>query len=231
MEDQIYYFVLLCPVINLFPVLQRIQYGTRLFIFLNVIMMHTLFLFACIVAKRNRIMQEFHFQVSIILAGVLVGVETNAQSSGEHGVTAALDIVVLLVFTLEVFVKLIAEECHPGLYFKDTWNIFDFGIVFLSLLFLVPGYPQVGMMLAFLRLLRLLRILKLLKALPGLIVVVEAILGGLGSVLFASTIIYIFIYVYANVGIMLFRENDPEHFGEAKFERILTYFVNFIILT
>src|SRR5687767_9594020 len=68
----------------------------------------------------------------IVLASVLVGVETDAGIVARHGALLhALDRVVLAIFVFEIAVKLLAEGKQPLRYFRDPWNVFDFVIVML----------------------------------------------------------------------------------------------------
>jgi voltage-gated sodium channel len=64
-----------------------------------------------------------------------------------------------------------------------------------------------------LRLLRLLRVLKLVKALPELRIIIEALISGFGSISFVTIILFMFFYLFAILGMMLFGDNDPMHFG------------------
>ena len=60
------------------------------------------------------------------------------------------------IFSFECAVKIVAEGEHPGFYFYDPWNSFDFFIVLAGYL---GSFLPVD--LAFLRLVRLLRVFKL----------------------------------------------------------------------
>jgi len=73
--------------------------------------------------------------------------------------------------------------------------------------------PNVSSLLGMLRLLRLLRVLKLVKALPELRIIIEALISGFGSIFFVTIILFMFFYLYANIGLILFSGNDPTHFG------------------
>ena len=64
-----------------------------------------------------------------------------------------------------------------------------------------------------LRLLRLLRVLKLVKAFPQLQVIVNALMMGLSSIGFIGIILVLVFYMCAILGMMMFKENDPWHFG------------------
>ena len=146
----------------------------------------------------------------IILAGFNVGAQSDLRLMRMERVVEALDIIDILIstfFTAEVVLKILAEKWAPLRYFEDNWNRFDFLIVVGSF---VPG---VGSVVTVLRLLRLLRILKLVRRLPGLYVVIQALINGLASIGYVGVILFLVFYVFSIIGIILFKENDPWHFG------------------
>ncbi len=146
----------------------------------------------------------------IIVAAVLVGWSTFDLSQDEKDLAAVLDLVILIIFCLEVVIKTIGAGFQPWNYFYlrkvQRWNTFDFIVVAGSLL------PGSGSLLTILRLLRLLRVLKLLKALPELQMIVSALLDAFGSITYIFVILVLAFYVFAIVGMILFQENDPWHF-------------------
>lgn len=147
--------------------------------------------------------------ITIIIAGVLVGMATYPEFSTRHeGILELLNTIVLIVFIIEILVKIIAEGKKPWLYFADAWNIFDFIIVAAAFL------PFGGSSIAILRLLRLLRVLKLIKALPKLQMLVGALLKSIPSMGYVSILLLLLFYIYAVAGVFFFGENDPIHFGD-----------------
>lgn len=146
----------------------------------------------------------------IVMAGVNVGAQTESRLTDVEPINdtlKVLDVFILTVFTIEVVLKLLAEGDSPLAYFHDGWNKFDFVIVVGSY---VPG---AGSLLTILRLLRLLRVLKLVKSLPQLAVIVNALIMGLSSIGYIGLILFLCFYIFAIAGMMLFRDNDPFHFG------------------
>jgi len=149
-----------------------------------------------------------------------VGVQTEianpASDNSKHeadDLLNALDSIILFIFTIEVVVKMVAEGHRPLHFFADPWNFFDFVIVAACFVFMLPFMPDAGGLVAMLRLLRLLRVLKLVKALPQLRVIIEALISGFGSISFVTIILFMFFYLFSIMGMLLFRENDPMHFG------------------
>ena len=144
----------------------------------------------------------------IILAGILVGVETHEPTAEKHhGLLSSLDALVLLIFITEIILKMIALAPRPQDFFKDGWNIFDFVIVAVCL---IPASGSFGPVL---RLFRLLRVLRLLSAIPKLQLLVNALLKSLPSMVYVTILLFLLFYVYAVAGIMFFAKNDPVHFG------------------
>lgn len=165
--------------------------------------------------------------IAIIAAGILVGIETEVAipgSNSSHPTLEALDNIILGIFTIDVVAKIISQGLTPWRYFIDPWNKFDFFIVFACYFFIVPILKiGVGSLIKMLRLLRLLRVLKLVKALPQLRIIIEALLSGFTSILFVALIIFMFFYLYANIGVILFRGNDPTNFGRLQFALITLF--------
>ncbi|MDG1915917.1 MAG: ion transporter [Crocinitomix sp.] len=147
--------------------------------------------------------------IAIIIAGLLVGIATYAEFAAKHeSVLEVLNLIVLIIFIIEIVVKIIAEGNKPWRYFLDAWNIFDFIIVAAAFL------PFGGSSVAILRLLRLLRVLKLIKALPKLQMLVGALLKSIPSMGYVSILLLLLFYIYAVAGVFFFGENDPTHFAD-----------------
>ncbi|MEO0415613.1 MAG: ion transporter, partial [Verrucomicrobiota bacterium] len=144
----------------------------------------------------------------IILAGVLVGVETYEPLAQKYSrLIHVLDIIVLGVFIAEIVLKMIALAPRPLDFFKDPWNVFDFVIVAVCLIPAGGGFGPV------LRLFRLLRVLKLLTAVPKLQLLVSALLKSLPSMGYVTALLFLLFYIYGVAGVMFFGANDPVHFG------------------
>jgi voltage-gated sodium channel len=150
----------------------------------------------------------------IIVAGVMVGLQTDRKIRRYAGrAFAVLDSIILGIFCLELLLKGVAEEFRPLNYFDSNWNKFDFVVVAGSL---VSSFSDGGVptgLLTMLRLLRLLRVLKLVKSLPQLQVIVTALIMGLNSIGYIAIILFMFFYMFGILGMFLFEDNDPWHFG------------------
>lgn len=88
---------------------------------------------------------------------------------------------------------------------QRAWNCFDFLIIMLTVLPLGNNYTA-------LRMVRLLRLTKMIKHAPRLKVLLAGLWGGLSQIMYISLLIMLLQYLYAIIGIVLFGDNDPEHF-------------------
>jgi voltage-gated sodium channel len=166
-------------------------------------------------AKRIVFHPQFtNFMTGVILtAAFLVGVRTEISYPGRVHQSPFLDgleILILILFAIEVVLKLIAEGYTPHLFFTENWNRFDFAIVALCLIFLSPALPNMSGILSVLRLLRL---LKVARSFPELRVLIDALIAGVSSIFFILVILWIFFYIYAIIGVSLLGTNDPQSFA------------------
>ena len=65
----------------------------------------------------------------VCINGIIIGLETDGHASGPAW--EAIGFAFVIVFTVELAVKLYAFE---WLFFSEVWNVFDFGIVTVSLI-------------------------------------------------------------------------------------------------
>ena len=163
-------------------------------------------------AKLNALVHARWFERTIVavilLAGLLAGLETNAALTEQHGAwLRRLDVLVLLIFVIEIVLKIAAHGRQPRNYFRDGWNVFDFLIVAFCLL------PVGGPFAAVLRLARVLRLLRLVSALPKLQLLVGALLKSFSSMGYVGLLLGLMFYIYAIMGVHLFGKHDAENFG------------------
>jgi voltage-gated sodium channel len=144
----------------------------------------------------------------ILLAGVLVGLETSPQLVQRHGTFFHfLDQAILTIFVLEILIKMAACGRHPWRYFLDGWNVFDFTIVAVCLLPLHAEFAAV------LRLARILRVLRLVTVLPRLQLLVGTLLKSIPSMGYVGLLLSLLFYVYGVCGVFFFGSADPKNFG------------------
>ena len=165
---------------------------------------------ACLRISNSKAFQRFII-LTIVLAGVVVGVQTYAKFAERHKeILEFMDGMILVVFSLEVIIKVAAEGKKPLRYFRNPWNVFDFIIVAACLL--EPVLPIDGAFLPVLRLARILRVLRLVTTIPKLQVLVSCLLKSLPSMFYVSVLLGLLFYVYGTMAVFLYGENDPIHF-------------------
>ena len=165
---------------------------------------------ACLRISNSKAFQRFII-LTIVFAGVVVGVQTYAKFAERHKeILEFMDGMILVVFSLEVIIKVAAEGKKPLRYFSNPWNVFDFIIVAACLL--EPVLPIDGAFLPVLRLARILRVLRLVTTIPKLQVLVTCLLKSLPSMFYVSVLLGLLFYVYGTMAVFLYGENDPIHF-------------------
>lgn len=137
----------------------------------------------------DNIVRQNWFEGFILLNILLVGISTGVDlenpepSRGVLEFTTVTALFTLIVFTLEIVLKVVAYGYSPHHYFIDkseaVFNCFDFSIVVLSYCFLDSAD---GSTVGALRLLRLFRLLTFIKGVPQLRVIVSGLMSGMKSV-------------------------------------------------
>jgi voltage-gated sodium channel len=153
---------------------------------------------------------RFHAVVTtLILANaVLVGLETDAGVMARYGSWVwAADRVLVGAFVVEIALRIVAHAPRPLRFFADGWNTFDAVVVAASLL------PSVGTFATVARLARVLRVSRLVSSTPELRLLVDTMLRTMRSMGNVVLLLGILMYVYAVLGVQLFRAADPEHWG------------------
>ena len=73
--------------------------------------------------------------IMILMAGTFIGIESTLNME-KYGILSAIlrvgDLVINIIFTIEVGVKIIAEGKEPLNYFRSSWNQFDFVVTLFS---------------------------------------------------------------------------------------------------
>ena len=155
----------------------------------------------------------------ILFTALIIALESFPQLMNETTQSSFnfLHEIILWVFIAEAAIKLIAAWPRPQDYFKDSWNIFDFSLIVLSLLPFTGQFAMIG------RLLRLFRVLRLVAALPELRLIVETLLRSIPSMLNVIILMSIIFFIYGVAGYHLFHEHDPTHWRDLGYA-ILTLF-------
>lgn len=172
----------------------------------------------------NRIVKSGWFTALVLLliiaASALVGLETLPQfdeSTDRGQALMRVQDLILWLFVIEAGIKIAAHGARPWRYFLDPWNILDFVIIAVCFLPLDSKYAAVF------RLARLLRALRLVTILPKLQLLVGALLNSIPSLAYVGILLFVHFYMYAVMGVFIFRENDPLRFGSLP-QAMLTLF-------
>ncbi len=140
----------------------------------------------------------------ILINAIVLGLQTSVRMQALiGGPMALLNQLVVLIFVLEVGLKLVALGPR---FFRDGWNIFDFLVVAISLV------PDSGG-LSVLRALRILRVLRLLSTVRSLRVVIESLLKAIPGIGWIALLLLLVFYVFAVMGTELFGASFPQFFG------------------
>jgi voltage-gated sodium channel len=144
----------------------------------------------------------------IIANAVFMGLETWAEFAQDFSlVFQAAHGGVQVAFIVELGLRILAHGRRPLTFFTSGWNVFDFGVVMVSLL------PMAGPFATVVRLARVLRVARLVTGMPELRLIVGTMLKSIPSMGHVVMLLGLLMYVYGVVGYHLFARVDPEGFG------------------
>ncbi|MBH0117257.1 ion transporter [Salinibacterium sp. NG253] len=152
----------------------------------------------------SALVQNFVLAVIVINAVIIALMTAAEQGTATYDVLHALDSIALVVFVVELVLKLVAYG--PKRFFTDGWSVFDFIVVGIALV------PSAGP-LSVLRALRVLRILRVIKFMPQVRMVVEALIRsfpGIGAIALLMSLVF---FVASVMSTELFGDQFPEWFG------------------
>ena len=175
------------------------------------------------IARLASLVESHGFQYGIlgviVLAAVLVGIETLPSVVAQYGALLhGLDELVLWIFAVEAALKILSGGGRWYRYFSDPWNVFDFLIVVICFMPIDSQYAAV------LRLARVLRAMRLITAVPKLQLLVGSLLKSIPSLAYVGMLLGVLFYIYAVMGVFMFRGNDPVHFYDLS-TSLLTLFL------
>jgi voltage-gated sodium channel len=152
----------------------------------------------------HRRFQQFIIWV-IVVNAITLGLETSTTVTREFGgLLHVADRAMLAIFTVELVLRLYAFRWR---FFRDSWNVFDFLIVGISL---IPASGPFSV----LRAMRILRVLRLISAVPAMRRVVSGLLAAVPGMASIGALLGLIIYVAAVMATKLFSTISPEYFGD-----------------
>ncbi len=146
----------------------------------------------------------------ILMAGVVVGLETSTELQSNYGYLFPwLDKIILFIFVIEIIVKVLIERDKPWRYFYDSWHIFDFIIVALCFMpYLLPDSDT--QFFAVFRLARILRLAKIFEKIQNLKVLLVSLMKSLPKMSYVLILLSLLFYIYGVIGTDLFGANVEE---------------------
>jgi len=155
----------------------------------------------------------------ILVSAIIVGIETYPSVyQSHHSLLHTIDRIILIIFAIEISLKILAKGTRPWSFFKDPWNVFDFIIVAVCF---IPGIDT--HYVAVLRLARVLRVFRVISIFPKLQLLVNALLKSIPSMGYVIVLLALIFYIYAVMGTFLFGINDPVHFGNLHISMITLF--------
>ena len=176
----------------------------------------------------GRLIESMSFRLFIlgviVLNSVLIGLQTYDELNRRtFGLMSSIDSIFLTIFVVEIVLK-----WYNGfwIFWKVGWNVFDFFVVFVSLLGQV-SFVSSGRVLRIFRVLRAFRTLRSISALQGLQVIVQTILQSLPDMANILLLLSIIMFIFAVIGVNVFGEALPEYFGNM----VVNFYTLFIMVT
>ncbi|MDG1016495.1 MAG: ion transporter [Woeseiaceae bacterium] len=146
--------------------------------------------------------------IAVILASAFyAGVTTYDLPDDYEATLNFVDYAITIFFSIEILIRLMSEKPFYN-FFKSGWNVFDFIIVAVSLI------PVGGAETVFVaRLLRIVRILRVITIVPEFRRIIDGLVKTIPRVGFVVLLMFIFFYIWATIGSMLFNDIDPNRWG------------------
>lgn len=154
----------------------------------------------------------------IIVNSALIGVETYVSTP----LIQLVQLLALGIFTIEIIMRWIARE-NVKSFFSDGWNVFDLSIVLISY---IPEALFAGTSIATaIRVLRVFRIFRLLRAFPELKIMTSVLIRSLSTLFYNGLFFFILMYLFAIIGITLFKLPTPETADAATQSALTEYLI------
>lgn len=143
------------------------------------------------------------FIVAVIIANsILIGVET-------YKITPSILLVqniFLAIFTFEIVARAIAARSFRE-FFSSGWNLFDLALVLIS--YIPDSLFENTSTIMVLRVLRVFRVLRLLRTSGEIKLIISVLVKSFSALFYNGLFFFIFIYLFAIIGVSLFRLPNP----------------------
>lgn len=134
----------------------------------------------------------------IMLNAVLIGVQTSVDNPWVNLTQRIL----LVIFVIEIPLRWLGKDSVKE-YTTNFWNWFDIVIVGLALI--PESLLGDAAAISTLRVFRVFRVLRLFKVFPELQLMIRVLVRSIKSVFYAGFLLVIFMYIYAVLGVLLFK--------------------------
>lgn len=145
---------------------------------------------------------EYSIIIVILVNSILIGVETYTDDA----TIKLIQSIILGIFTIEIILRFIAADGIKA-FFSDGWNIFDLSLVLIG--YIPEGMVANASMMMVLRVLRVFRVLRLLRTSKEIKVIITVLIRSFSAMVYNVVLLLIFTYLYAIIGVGLFRLPDP----------------------
>ncbi|XP_025020301.1 sodium channel protein type 4 subunit alpha isoform X1 [Python bivittatus] len=144
--------------------------------------------------------------ILICLNMVTMMVETDDQSQTKINILAQINLIFIIIFTSECFLKMIALRYY---FFTNGWNIFDFVVVILSIVGLVLAdiiekYFVSPTLFRVIRLARIGRVLRLIRGAKGIRTLLFALMMSLPALFNIGLLLFLVMFIYSIFGMSNF---------------------------
>lgn len=151
----------------------------------------------------------------ILLAGIVVGLQS-FESLKHNQFLIILDEIILLIFILEIVIKLVAEDDWKKYFYNggiDYWHAFDVIIVSVCVLpyFISGAHTE---FFAVLRMARIMRVVKIFEQVKKLKSLVDSLMNSLPSMTYVMIMLLMLFYIYGVIGTDLFGKFMPSEYGD-----------------
>lgn len=149
---------------------------------------------------------DIFIMVLICLNMVTMMVETDEQSQEKEEILYWVNLVFIVVFTMECSLKIIALRQH---YFAVGWNIFDFVVVILSIVGLlladiIEKYFVSPTLFRVIRLARIGRVLRLIRGAKGIRTLLFALMMSLPALFNIGLLLFLIMFIFSIFGMSNF---------------------------
>ncbi|XP_035702487.1 sodium channel protein 60E isoform X2 [Folsomia candida] len=171
----------------------------------------------------NHCLFEVFVTSCIIFNTVLLALERHGQEESERYIMETGNMVFMIIFTVEAFVKMLALQAD---YFRSGWNIFDLIIVTISYVEIL--LQTITISFSVIRGMRLLRVFKLAQSWITMKVLLNIIFSTFGALGNLTLVLLIVIYIFSVMGMQVIgnryspmafdADEDPANFPRWHFQ-------------